>query len=140
MQIISINIATAKPVLASGRKVLSATSKRARRRCACDANRTAGDEQADLSVPGGLEKAVYSYPVEHYAFWQAARQDVRREAGASLFDEDLPHGLLGENLGFARSSKRMVQEARCGFYLAVAAPGSLQASERFTLSAGGGAC
>jgi hypothetical protein len=48
---ISINIATAKPVLASGRKVLSATSKRARRRCACDANRTAGDEQADLSVP-----------------------------------------------------------------------------------------
>ena len=26
-----------------------------------------GDEQADLSVHGGLEKAVYAYPSEHYA-------------------------------------------------------------------------
>ncbi|MEX8518369.1 MAG: MOSC domain-containing protein [Leptothrix sp. (in: b-proteobacteria)] len=31
----------------------------------------AGDEQADLSVHGGLSKAVYAYPSEHYAFWQA---------------------------------------------------------------------
>lgn len=28
-----------------------------------------GDEQANLSVHGGLEKAIYVYPVEHYAFW-----------------------------------------------------------------------
>ena len=26
-----------------------------------------GDEQADLSIHGGLEKAVYAYPSEHYA-------------------------------------------------------------------------
>ena len=26
-----------------------------------------GDEQADMSVHGGLEKAVYAYPAEHYA-------------------------------------------------------------------------
>jgi MOSC domain-containing protein YiiM len=31
----------------------------------------AGDEQADLSVHGGLEKAIYVYPIEHYAFWNA---------------------------------------------------------------------
>ena len=53
-----------------------------------------GDEQADLSVHGGLEKAVYAYPHEHYLFWQAAR----RSAGVSLFDEALVPGLLGENL------------------------------------------
>jgi MOSC domain-containing protein YiiM len=29
----------------------------------------AGDEQADLSVHGGLSKAVYAYPSEHYPFW-----------------------------------------------------------------------
>jgi MOSC domain-containing protein YiiM len=29
-----------------------------------------------------------------------------------------------------------VQEARCGFYLSVVEPGSLQAGESFTLSAG----
>lgn len=53
-----------------------------------------GDEQADLSIHGGLEKAVYAYPSEHYAFWQAAR----REAGLGGIDDSLPHGSLGENL------------------------------------------
>ncbi len=53
-----------------------------------------GDEQADLSVHGGLEKAVYAYPSEHYAFWQAAR----REAGLGGIDDSLPPGSLGENL------------------------------------------
>ncbi|GAA4426790.1 MOSC domain-containing protein [Acidovorax lacteus] len=54
-----------------------------------------GDEQADLSVHGGLDKAVYAYPVAHYAFWQAQRQ----AQGVSLFDEALPPGFVGENLG-----------------------------------------
>jgi MOSC domain-containing protein YiiM len=31
-----------------------------------------GDEQADLSVHGGPDKAVYAYPVEHYPAWSAA--------------------------------------------------------------------
>ncbi|MES2611751.1 MAG: MOSC domain-containing protein [Pseudomonadota bacterium] len=54
----------------------------------------AGDEQADLSVHGGLDKAVYAYPFAHYAFWQAER----RRHGVSLFDEELPPGFMGENL------------------------------------------
>ncbi|MBC7720106.1 MAG: MOSC domain-containing protein, partial [Chitinophagaceae bacterium] len=29
-----------------------------------------GDEQADLSIHGGLEKAIYAYPSEHYPFWR----------------------------------------------------------------------
>jgi MOSC domain-containing protein YiiM len=53
-----------------------------------------GDEQADLSIHGGLEKAVYAYPSEHYAYWQQAR----REAGLDQIDDSLPHGSLGENL------------------------------------------
>lgn len=56
-----------------------------------------GDEQADLSIHGGLEKAVYAYPSEHYAFWQAAR----REAGLGEIDDSLPPGSLGENLTLA---------------------------------------
>ena len=46
-----------------------------------------GDEQSDLSVHGGPEKAVYAYPVEHYPAW-------RRE----LPDPELPWGAFGENL------------------------------------------
>ncbi len=56
-----------------------------------------GDEQADLSIHGGLEKAVYAYPSEHYAFWQAARG----EAGLGDIDDNLPPGSLGENLTLA---------------------------------------
>lgn len=54
----------------------------------------AGDEQADLSVHGGLSKAVYAYPIEHYAFWRT----VRAQAKAALWDEPLEPGALGENL------------------------------------------
>jgi MOSC domain-containing protein YiiM len=46
----------------------------------------AGDRQSDLRVHGGVHKAVYAYPSEHYAFW-------RRE----LPDADLPWGAFGEN-------------------------------------------
>ncbi len=53
-----------------------------------------GDEQADLSIHGGLEKAIYAYPSEHYAFWLNARA----EAGISPMDGSLPNGSLGENL------------------------------------------
>ncbi len=94
-QLISVNVAQAQPLMAGGRKILSAIGKRGvAGSLQVGKLGLAGDEQADLSVHGGLEKAVYAYPVEHYAFWRAAR----REFGVSMFDEDLPHGFMGENL------------------------------------------
>ena len=54
----------------------------------------AGDEQADLSVHGGLDKAVYAYPAEHYPFWREARA----QAGLGNDIEALPFGSVGENL------------------------------------------
>lgn len=53
-----------------------------------------GDEQEDLSVHGGVRKAVYALPRQHLAWWRAQRQ----QAGASLFDEPIEPGQLGENL------------------------------------------
>lgn len=53
-----------------------------------------GDEQADLSVHGGLSKAIYALPSEHLSWWQAQRQTQ----GPSLFEEVLAPGYLGENL------------------------------------------
>ena len=46
-----------------------------------------GDEQADLTVHGGPDKAVYSYASEHYPWWQQQMPDV-----------DFPFGKFGENL------------------------------------------
>ena len=50
-----------------------------------------GDEQADLSVHGGLEKAIYVYPAEHYAFWNTL---LTRETKQVV---ELQHGAFGEN-------------------------------------------
>ena len=52
----------------------------------------AGDEQADLSIHGGLHKAVYAYPAEHYPFWRVQRLAVLKR------DDPLPFGSMGENL------------------------------------------
>jgi MOSC domain-containing protein YiiM len=46
-----------------------------------------GDAQADLTVHGGPDKAVYGYPVEHYEYWRS-----------ELPDRELPYGMFGENL------------------------------------------
>ena len=50
-----------------------------------------GDEQADLSVHGGIEKAIYVYPAEHYAFWNDL---LTRETKSPV---DLQYGAIGEN-------------------------------------------
>ncbi|NUN62530.1 MAG: MOSC domain-containing protein, partial [Burkholderiaceae bacterium] len=90
-----VNVGTARPLRIGERRILTAIGKAPVAepvrvgRMGLD-----GDEQADPSVHGGLEKAVYAYPAVHYAFWQAQR----RERGVSLFDEVLPPGFMGENL------------------------------------------
>jgi MOSC domain-containing protein YiiM len=50
-----------------------------------------GDEQADPSVHGGIEKAIYVYPMEHYVFWNEL---LSRETKKPV---NLPLGALGEN-------------------------------------------
>ncbi len=100
VRVLSINTARATPFTVAGRQVLSGIGKRAVStleqpvRIAVQPLGMAGDEQADLTVHGGLAKAVYAYPVEHYAFWQT----VRAQARVAGWDEALPHGMLGENL------------------------------------------
>ena len=50
-----------------------------------------GDEQADPTVHGGIEKAIYVYPHEHYPFWNAL---LSRELKKPI---DLQPGAMGEN-------------------------------------------
>lgn len=94
-RVLSVQVGAARPLRIQGREVLSAYGKRpvpggvSVGRLGLD-----GDEQADPSVHGGLSKAVYAYPFEHYAFWRT----VRAQARVALWDEALPPGALGENL------------------------------------------
>jgi MOSC domain-containing protein YiiM len=45
-----------------------------------------GDKQADLTVHGGPDKAVYAYPIEHYEFWRKVFPNM-----------EMPNGMFGEN-------------------------------------------
>src|SRR6267142_6868034 len=65
-----------------------------------------GDRQADLSVHGGVNKAVYVYPSEHYSYWRH-----------QLPKEELPWGAFGENFtteGLLESGVCMGDQYRVG--------------------------
>ncbi len=86
----------------------------------------AGDEQADLTVHGGLAKAVYAYPSEHLPFWQT----VRAQARVAPWDQPLAAGALGENLLLQGVLERdlwvgdrlVIGRDGCGCVLAVSEP------------------
>jgi len=70
-----------------------------------------GDQQADLTVHGGVYKAVYGYPSEHYPFWRKA-----------LPQADLSWGAFGENLtteGLMEDSLFIGDQLRVGTALLV---------------------
>ena len=88
MHIISVNVGLPRKVDWKGKRVSTGIFKEpvagriVARRLNLD-----GDRQADLTVHGGEEKAVYVYPAEHYDYW---RQELPTTA--------LPWGVFGENL------------------------------------------
>lgn len=87
MKLISLNVARPQLMVYNGATISTGIFKKPvsgrvmLRRLNLD-----GDRQADLSVHGGLNKAVYAYPAEHYEYWQH-----------ELAGKDLPWGMFGEN-------------------------------------------
>ena len=114
-----------------------------------------GDKQADLSVHGGPEKAVYAYPAEHYEYWR--RELPNRTFSWGQFGENLTTERLAEDtlcigdrlrvgsavlsvtqprmpcyklaLRFERDDmiKRFLISGRSGFYFSVIEPGKVSA-------------
>ena len=66
-----------------------------------------GDRQADLRVHGGVDKAVYAYPSEHYPYWAEKYPKM-----------EIPWGSFGENFTteglLERSSRRGPTRRRVG--------------------------
>ena len=87
MKVVAISVGRPREVQWRGRKVQTSIFKTpVSHRVQVKRDNIEGDQQSDLSVHGGLEKAVYAYPAEHYTYW-------RRE----LPDAELPWGAFGEN-------------------------------------------
>ena len=98
MQLLHINLGTVRRLRVGERNLMSAIGKTpVAGPVAVGPLGLAGDEQADLSVHGGLDKAVYAFPLAHLAYWQQQRV----AHGVSLFEEPLPPGFVGENLSLA---------------------------------------
>jgi MOSC domain-containing protein YiiM len=95
MQLVHINVGAVRRLRVGERQLMSAIGKTSiEGAVAVGSLGMAGDQQADLSVHGGRDKAVYAFPMEHLAYWQ----QQRAQHGVSLFDESLPPGFVGENL------------------------------------------
>ena len=83
----SVNTGLPREVMWHGRTVRTGIFKEAvEGRVALRTLNLEGDRQADLSVHGGKDKAVYCYPIEHYDYWKK-----------ELPGRELPMGMFGEN-------------------------------------------
>lgn len=87
MKLISINVGLPRDIVVGGRSVRTSIWKHpVHGRIRVSTLNLDGDQQSDLSVHGGLDKAVYLYPSEHYSYWRTQFADL-----------DLPWGAFGEN-------------------------------------------
>ena len=87
-ELVSVNVGLPRTIDTPRGPVTTAIFKSpTQRRLRAAPHNLEGDRQADLSVHGGENKAVYAYPIEHYAFW-----------AEELGRVDLEHGQFGENL------------------------------------------
>lgn len=88
MRLVSVNVGLPREVLWKGRIITTSIFKEpVQGRLMMRTLNLDGDRQADLTVHGGPNKAVYAYPAEHYEYW-------RRQWPDPL----LPWGMFGENL------------------------------------------
>ena len=87
MKVVSVNAGLPREVMWHGRTVTTGIYKQAvEGRVALRKLNLDGDRQADLSVHGGKDKAVYCYPIAHYDYWKK-----------ELSGRELPMGMFGEN-------------------------------------------
>jgi MOSC domain-containing protein YiiM len=87
MRIISLNVGLPRQVTFQGQLVTTGIFKEpVQRRVRLRRMNLDGDKQADLTVHGGVDKAVYAYPEEHYIFWRKELQGMQ-----------LLWGMFGEN-------------------------------------------
>jgi len=158
MKLISVNVGLPREVIWNGRAVQTSIWKKpVQGRVHVATLNLDGDRQSDLSVHGGVDKAVYAYPSEHYAFWQKELPGAVLAPGA--FGENFTsEGLLEDEVAigdrlrvgtaefivtqprmpcfklgirFERPDmvKRFLHHKKTGFYLAVQREGDVSAGD-----------
>jgi len=158
MRIVSINVGGPREVVAEERMVRTSIFKDpVSGPVRVSKLNLEGDAQSDLSVHGGVDKAVYAYPSEHYPFWREQLPDAellwgafgenltteglsektvqigdRLNVGSAVFvvtQPRLPCFKLGIRFGRSDMVKRFLKSGRTGFYLAVIQEGQITAGD-----------
>lgn len=164
MKVVSVNVGLPREVEWGGKTIRTSIFKEpVAGRVRVERLNVAGDRQADLSVHGGADKALYVYPAEHYGFWreELAGGDLAWGAfGENVTTEGLSEGSvhigdrlrigsakfavtqprmpcfkLGIRFGRADMVKRFLRSGRTGFYLAVLEEGEVAAGDAIALIA-----
>ncbi|MBI4780788.1 MAG: MOSC domain-containing protein [Oscillatoriophycideae cyanobacterium NC_groundwater_1537_Pr4_S-0.65um_50_18] len=162
MELISVNVGLPREVLWKGKTVSTGIFKEpVGYRVMVRSLNLDGDGQADLTVHGGLEKAVYVYPFEHYDYWRSELPDTELTLGnfgenfttTGLREEDLNIGdrfqigtvklmvtqprmpcyKLGIRFGRPDMVKRFLASRRTGFYFSVLQEGEVGAGDTLEL-------
>lgn len=122
-----------------------------------------GDEQADLTVHGGVDKAIHHYPRDHYEWWQGELGDHALLSAAGAFGENIsteglveteaavgdryrlgsalveisqgrqPCWKLGHRFGVASVPATVVKTRRSGWYYRVIEEGAVAAGDALDL-------
>jgi MOSC domain-containing protein YiiM len=161
-RILSVNVGVPRKVSWNGGEVTTGIFKeRVAGRVILRRLNLDGDRQADLTVHGGVNKAVYVYPSEHYPYWQKQLPGVtlpwgmfgenltteglreeethigdRFRIGSALLmvtQPRLPCFKLGLKFGRDDMPKRFLVSERTGFYLAVVEEGEIGAGDAIEL-------
>ena len=155
--VVAVNVGRSAPLQIGDRVVRSGIVKRAATGpVAVGSTGLAGDEQADRANHGGPYKAAYAYAREDAAWWEGqlgrpldpgafgenitlagvditgARIGERWRIGSAEFEISgprVPCSKLGARMGDPGFPSRFVAAGRPGAYLAVVAPGTLQAGD-----------
>jgi MOSC domain-containing protein YiiM len=162
MKLLSVNVGLPREIEWNGRIVRTSIFKETvTGQVRVSSLNVQGDQQADLTVHGGIDKAVYAYPSEHYPFWREKFPDMTLPWG--VFGENFTtQGLLEETLhigdrlrvGSAEfvvtqprmpcfklgirfnqpdMVKRFLESGRTGFYFAVLKEGEVAAGDSIEL-------
>ncbi len=162
MELISVNVELPREVIWKEKTVGTGIFKKpVNHRVMVRSLNLDGDGQADLTVHGGLEKAVYVYPFEHYAYWQGELPDTELTMGnfgenfttTGLREEELNIGdrfaignvklmvtqprmpcyKLGIRFGRPDMVKRFLASRRTGFYFSVLQEGEVGVGDTLEL-------
>ncbi len=152
LRILSVNVGRPRLLSAPGQQsVLSGIAKQpvAQGRVFVGRTNIDGDGQADLSVHGGIDKAIYAYPADHRSWWEAqgiaagpaalgenltlsgADEDEvaigdRFRWGEAILEVSQPRGpcfKLGMYTGRPDAPQLMTVSGRCGWYFRVVSEG-----------------